>query len=147
MTVTSKVKNRAAHASAPLWDLVWEWVARPLHYRAVHAFRVAAETGDVERLGAMLDPAVAVVVESQEWGRSGARVTEGADDAIALLVHGMGRRSGRSIVERSVNGQAGLLLSDDGEPRALMNVDFSGRLISVVWIRLHPEMQRFWNRV
>lgn len=136
-----------ARTAPSRWAAAWEWVARPMHYRAVREFKNAAETGDVQALRAMLDPAVAVVVESQEWGQTGARVTEGADDAIALLVHGMGRRAGRSIVERSVNGQAGLLLSDGGEAHALMNVDFAGRLISVVWIRLHPEMQRFWNRV
>lgn len=148
MTVTSKANDQRRFSSAPArWALIWEWIARPLHYKAVRELRVAAESGDVKRLEELLDPAVAVVVESQEPGSSGARVTVGAANAITLLVLGMGRRAGLSIVERSVNGQAGLLLSRDGEPAALINVDFTGRLISAVWVRLHPQMQRFWNRV
>ncbi|QEO13699.1 hypothetical protein FLP10_04130 [Agromyces intestinalis] len=118
-----------------------------MRYHAVHEFRVAAEHGDVGRLEAALDPEVAVVVESREPGRSRARVVKGVRDAITVLVHGMAARAGRRIVERSVNGQAGLLVTQDGEATALVNVDFTGSRVSVVWIRVRPDLLRHWNRV
>ncbi len=141
MTVTT----RATDAATP-WARVWEWIARPLHYRAVRELRVAAETGDERRLEELLDPHVAVVVESRDPGGSGARVAEGVGNAIPLLVHGMGARADRSIEERSVNGQAGLLLRRNGEADALVSVDFTGSRVSVVWVRLHPEVLRHGNR-
>lgn len=128
-------------------SVAWEWLARPMHFRAVREFWLAAERGDEARLSELLDPKVAVVVESQDVRASGARVTYGVKDATTLLVHGMGSRAGLTITPRSVNGQAGLLLSRDGEASALMTVDFNGSLVSVVWIRLHPELLRHGNRV
>jgi RNA polymerase sigma-70 factor (ECF subfamily) len=108
---------------------------------------LAAERGDEHRLSEILDPKVAVVVESQDVRASGARVTYGVKDASTLLVHGMGKRAGLKVTPRSVNGQAGLLLTRDGEAAALITVDFNGPLVSVVWIRLHPELLRHGNRV
>jgi len=118
-----------------------------MHFRAVRQLWLAAESGDEQRLAEILDPKIAVVVESQEVRASGARVTYGAEDAIPLLVHGMGARAGLKITPRAVNGQAGLLLTRDGEAAALITVDFNGPLVSVVWVRLHPELLRFGNRV
>jgi len=129
------------------WALAWEWIARPSHYRAVREFRLAAESGDRDRLGALLDPGVAVVVDPGGPAHEGARVVEGLQDAITLLVHGLRSRGGLSVVERSVNGQAGLLVTRQGEPSALINVDFTGRRVSVVWVRLHPDLVRRGNRV
>lgn len=129
------------------WSVAWEWLARPIHSRAVRELWLAAESGDEHRLSEILDPKVAVVVESQDVRASGARVTYGVTDATTLLVHGMGKRAGLKITPRSVNSQAGLLLTRDGEAAALITVDFNGPLVSVVWIRLHPEILRHGNRV
>jgi RNA polymerase sigma-70 factor (ECF subfamily) len=118
-----------------------------MHFRAVRELWRAAESGDEQRLSEILDPKVAIVVESQDVRASGARVTYGVKDATTLLVHGMGARAGLAITPRSVNGQAGLLLTRDGEAAALVTVDFNGPMVSVVWIRLHPEVLRHGNRV
>ncbi|HEU4797664.1 MAG TPA: hypothetical protein VFT63_01980, partial [bacterium] len=120
---------------------------RPTHYRAVRDFRIAAESGDAERLASLLDPGVAVVVDSGETQPPTIRAVGGICDAIALLLHGMAAQPGLALAERSINGQAGLTLSRGDEVTAAMNVDFTGRLISMVWIRLRPEMVRHWNKV
>lgn len=137
---------RGAAAPTP-WAAVWEWLARAAHYRAVRTLRVAAESGDAERLVSLLHPGVAVVVDSGEPGHPTNRVVGGVYDAITLLLHGMEAQPGLVIAERSVNGQAGLMLSRDGETTATVTVDFAGPLISLVWIRLHPETRRHWNTV
>ncbi|AYF99521.1 hypothetical protein D7I47_08980 [Protaetiibacter intestinalis] len=113
----------------------------------VRRLRLAAESRDVGRLQELLAPNVAVVIESAEAGAVAPRVVMGRGGAASALVHGLGSHRGRRVVARSVNGQAGLLLSDDGRPSALVCVDFVGRLISVVWVRLHPELLRHGNRV
>jgi RNA polymerase sigma-70 factor (ECF subfamily) len=114
------------------------WLPRPLHHRAVRDFRSAAVSGDAARLESMLAPDVAVVVDGGDDEQPALRMVTGTFDAVALLLHGLGRKPGLDVVERQVNGQSGLLLIADGEPTAAMTIDFAGALVSVVWIRLHP---------
>ncbi len=120
---------------------------RPLHHRAVHEFRDAAENGDADRLTSLLDPEVAVVVDRGDRQHPAIRVVRGAYEAVALLMHGMAPKPGVVIEERAVNAQAGLMLNRGNRTIAAMTVDFTGGLISVVWIRLHPEQLRHWVEV
>ena len=129
------------------WATTWEWLARPAHYRAVRNLRLAAESSDTERLASLLDPLVAVVVDGGNTGHRSIRVVAGRHDATALLVYGVGHQEGRFVVERSVNGQAGLVLSEDGKSTAAISIDFSGRLVRVVWVRLQSTTLRHWNTV
>lgn len=122
-------------------------ITRPLHHRAVHEFREAAEHGDAAHLASLLVPGVAVVVDSGDREHPAIRVVRGIHDALVLLLHGMAAKPGLVIDERSVNAQAGLILNRHDEPIAAMTLDFTGGLISVVWIRLRPEKLRHWNEV
>jgi hypothetical protein len=130
-----------------LWDRAWDWLSRPTHYRAVGHFRSALESRDTDGLGRLLAPDVAVVVEAGDFEETDRRVVVGAYEAGALLLHGMGARPDRSLDVRSVNGQAGLLLTDRGRTAAAIAVDFTGGRITMVWIRLRPLVLRHWNRV
>lgn len=125
----------------------WEWIARPLHYRAVHQLHVAAESGDTDRLRALLAPTVSVVVDSGSGEASGMRVIRGAANATVVLEHGFALADGVRVDERSVNSQAGLIISRAGSPVAAIAVDFTGRLVSMVWVRLEPAGRRHWNSV
>ncbi|MFF1573120.1 hypothetical protein ACFVWR_10245 [Leifsonia sp. NPDC058292] len=136
-----------ASGGAGALPTIWEWLARPMRYRAVRRFRIAAESGDAEQLAALLDPAVAVVVDDSEATDGAVRVVGGLADSVALLLHAMTARPGLAIVERSVNSQAGLMLSHDDRVTASMTTDFTGGLISLIWVRLHPDELRHWNRV
>lgn len=147
MSLTVMERTRTVTTPQSPWAAAWEWLARPTHYRAVRNFRIAASSGNVTRVALLLEPNVAVVVDAGQAGHQSIRVVDGVHDAIALLVHGMAEKPGRAIAERSVNGQAGLVISHDNTATATMTIDFTGRLISVVWIRLRPEMQRHWNTV
>jgi hypothetical protein len=128
------------------WLAAWDWLAGPTRFRGVHRFRLAAESGRTAGLAPLLDPAVAVVVDAGDDDRPMIRVVRGIGDASEILVHGM---SGAGIVldERSIDGQPGLLLSRAGETTAAVRIDFTGRLISVVWVRLHPVRLRHGTRV
>jgi len=148
MLLTSKIRTSPSKAASPaFWDAALGWLVRPLHHRAVHALRNAIEQSDPERLASFLDPCVSVVVDSGNAEHPTIRVVNGVRDAVALLLYGMASGPGRAIVERSVNGQAGLVLERDERAEAAVAVDYTGRLVSMVWIRLQPRMQRHWNAV
>jgi hypothetical protein len=147
MTVAVKETSASNRPRSTGWTAAWEWLARPNHVRAVRQFREAAESGDIDGLAALLDPEVSVVVDSGDTEHPTIRVVTGALDSATLLVHGMKRRPGLVIAERSVNSQAGLMLTRSGEAVAAMTVDFTGSRVSLVWIRLHPAQLRHWNRV
>lgn len=106
------------------------------HHRTVHELRVAAENGDTERITTLLNPGIAVVVESGEAESPIIRMVNGAFDAVPVLRHGLAGRPGITVEERSVNGQAGLVLRHGDRQMAAVTVDFVGRLIGSVWIRL-----------
>jgi RNA polymerase sigma-70 factor (ECF subfamily) len=90
---------------------------------------------------------VAVVVDRGDRQHPAIRVVRGAYEAVALLMHGMAPKPDVVIEERAVNAQAGLMLNRGNRTIAAMTVDFTGGLISVVWIRLHPEQLRHWVEV
>ena len=60
----------------------------------------------------------------------------GAYDAVPLLMHGLASRPGLAIAEREVDGQAGLVVRGSGAAPIAVTVDFTGRLIATLWIRL-----------
>jgi hypothetical protein len=139
--------QKARTALSTAWTVVWDWLVRPMRYKAVHDFRVAAQSRDAARLASLLHDRSAVVVDAGDPEHAAIRVVHGAYEAIALLLHGMAARPGLLIEERSVNGQAGLMLRRDDELIAAITVDFTGGLISTVWVRLHPQRLRHWNHV
>jgi hypothetical protein len=129
------------------WGAVRSRLTRPAHHRLVHDLRLAAGSGDRERIASVLRPDVSVVVDRGDGQHQTIRVVKGTYDATALLVHGLGDQAGRTVVEHSINGQAGLVTSTDGVPTAAIAVDFVGSLISVVWVRLHPVILRHGTSV
>jgi hypothetical protein len=136
MSLRARVKPGYQRTSS---SMTWERVLRPMRHRTVHALRVAAERGDADRLGALLDPGVAVVVESGSTENPLIRMVSGTYDAVPVLVHGLATQPGQVVYERPVNGYAGLLLSRNDQHTAAVTVDFAGRLIRSVWIRVSPQ--------
>lgn len=137
----------AERGPATPWEKAWEWLTRPTHYRSVRALRYAIRTKNSGQLETLLSPDIAVVIEDGDLEHVDRRIVIGRHDASALLLHGMGAQAGLRLDIRSVAGQAGLLLADRGQTAAAIAVDFTGRRITMVWIRLHPYPLRHWNRV
>lgn len=120
----------------------WLPSALPRRRHTVGELRAAASARDLRRLRTLLDPDISVVVDAGDPDRSTVRVVRGVEDATLLLAHGLGAQSGLQVTERPVNGSPGLLVSRDGRTTASIAVDLTGRLISVVWVRLNPVAQR-----
>jgi hypothetical protein len=113
----------------------------------VRELREAAESGDLGRLSALLDVNVGLVVDSGDPVGDGVRVIRGRCDVVPALLHAMGRAAGRSISECSVNGQAGLVMTENRRATAMLTIDFTGRVVSLVWVRLRPDVLKRGNRV
>ncbi|MGN6127971.1 MAG: hypothetical protein ACTHON_15525 [Humibacter sp.] len=118
----------------------------PLHHRAVHEVCAAAVDGDSARLRTLLAPDVAVVIDGGDAFPM-LRVIRGVDDALMALIHGLATEPDVVVEEDAVNAQAGLMLRRSGRAIAAITIDFSGHLVSVVWVRLYPEQLRRWNHV
>lgn len=116
------------------------------HRDVVRELSTAAGSRDLQRLRSLLHPTIAVVVDRGAPGEPEIRVVEGVDEAAALLAHGI---AAPQVVaeEGAVNSQAGLLLTRAGLPLANIAVDFTGALISLVWVRLHPVRLRHGNTI
>lgn len=121
------------------------WRARPAHHRIVHELRRACERADTARLTSLLQRDIAVVVDAGDDSHPTIRMVRGMSDAVPLLLHGMGPGAHIDIEERTVNGQAGLLLHRGDVTIAVVGIDVTSRLISAVWILLNPEPLRRGN--
>jgi len=129
------------------WGRAWEWLVRPLHYGAVRRLRLAAQQGDGPLLASMLARDVALVVQSTRGETERVMVVRGPRDVVAALQHGMTAPRNAVAEERSVNGQAGIVITSGERASAVLTVDFTGRLVSMIWVRLHPDLLKHWNRV
>jgi len=138
LATTAGIRERTERATL-LWETVWEWVARPSHYAAVRRLRTLAQAQDHAALTATLHPDVAVAVTSMHDGHENTVVARGPRDAAPVLLHGFRGGHGVEVAERSVNGQAGLVMTSGGELTALITVDFTGSLVSLVWVRMRPD--------
>ncbi|WP_348788423.1 hypothetical protein [Leifsonia sp. NPDC080035] len=134
-------------ALAESWAAVKDWIGSPAHREAVRRLGRAASRGDLAGMRALMHPGVAVVVDRGDEQTPTIRVVRGPDDASVLLAHGFANGEGVSIEERSVNGQAGLMLTRTGAPLAAIAVDFTGSLVSMIWVRLNPAPLKRWNTV
>jgi hypothetical protein len=119
-------------------------ITRGGRVRLLHA---AAEARDGEQLRALLAPTVSVVIDSGSGEASGVRVFQGVEDAQVVLEHGFARSADVLVKEASVNSQAGLIISRAGTTTACVAVDFTGRLITMIWVRLEPAARRHWNTI
>lgn len=138
LTTAAGVQEHAGRAT-PLWEAVWEWMARPSHYTAVRRLRTLAQAQDHAALVAALHPDVTVAVTATHDGHQHTVVARGARDAAPVLLHGFRGGHGVDVAERSINGQAGLVMTSGDELTALITVDFTGSLVSLIWVRMRPD--------
>ena len=78
--------------------------------------------------------------------QSGITAVRGTRDAIPLMLD-MFAEPTLETSERTINAQAGLMLSHGDEAVAFITVDFIGRRISMLWVRLRPTLLRHWNAI
>jgi RNA polymerase sigma-70 factor (ECF subfamily) len=109
----------------------------------VRAFRQAWEAKDIDALISLLDPGATVVADG--GGLAGAQPIEGREQIARACVDLTDRAPGLTILERTVNGQPGLITQRDGVTAAVLAFDVAGDRIKHIWAVHNPQKLRPWT--
>ncbi|WP_406063196.1 hypothetical protein [Micromonospora sp. NBC_00860] len=131
---SARRRVRTAHAPATSADRRADIVRR---------FKQAWEAKDIDALIGLLDPDATAI----GGGVVGAvlRPTEGAEQIVRSLVHLEGRLRNLTILERTVNGQPGLIAHQDGVTVSVYAFEVVGDRIKRIWAVRHPDKLRPWT--
>jgi RNA polymerase sigma factor (sigma-70 family) len=111
----------------------------------VREFKQAWEAKDIDALVALLDPGATAIADGGGLASAVARPVEGGERIARGCVDFAGRSPGLKILERTVNGQPGLVAQQGGVTVAVAAFDVAGDRIKHVWIVLNPEKLRPWT--
>jgi len=116
------------------------------HGRVVSAFRAACETGDLDALVALLDPAVESRSDGGGKVRAALRPVVGRDKVARLFLGLMRREPDMELVEDDVNGTPGVAVRIGGTTFAVLAVGVGGGgLITDLWLVVNPDKLGAWN--
>jgi RNA polymerase sigma-70 factor (ECF subfamily) len=113
--------------------------------RIVRDFKHAWEAKDIDALIGLLDPDATGITDSGGIVNAVLRPFEGAERIVRYLV-GFARRGPElTILERTVNGQPGLVAQQDGVTVTVMAFDVAGDRIKHIWAVRNPDKLRSWT--
>jgi len=110
--------------------------------RIVRDFKQAWEAKDIGALIGLLDPGATATGDGGGLARAALRPIEGAEQ-IARFFADRARPS-LTVLERTVNGQPGLVAQLDGVTVAVYAFDVAGDQIKHIWAVLNPGKLRPW---
>jgi RNA polymerase sigma factor (sigma-70 family) len=113
--------------------------------RLVREFRQAWEAKDINALIGLLDPDAIAIGDGGGVVRAGLHPVEGGEQVARYLAGFAGRVPGLVLLERTVNGQPGLVAQRDGVTIVVYAFDFAGDQITRIWSILNPEKLRPWT--
>jgi len=111
----------------------------------VRAFKQAWEAKDIEALIALLDPGATATGDGGGLVRAELRPVEGGEQIARYLAGIAADRAGLTILERTVNGQPGLVAQVDGTTVAVYAFDIAADRIKHIWTILNPDKLRPWT--
>jgi RNA polymerase sigma factor (sigma-70 family) len=111
--------------------------------RIIRDFKQAWEAKDIDALIGLLDPDATATGDGGGLAPTFPRPVEGAEQ-IARFFAGWARPS-LTILERTVNGQPGLVAQQDGATIAVYAFDVADGRIKHIWAILNPEKLRPWT--
>jgi RNA polymerase sigma-70 factor (ECF subfamily) len=100
---------------------------------------------DIDALIGLLDPDATFVADGGGVVGSALRPIEGAEQIMRSLVNLASRRSSQTILERTVNGQPGLVVQQDGVTVTVAAFDVEGDRIKRIWAVRNPDKLRLWT--
>jgi RNA polymerase sigma factor (sigma-70 family) len=110
----------------------------------VRDFKQAWETKDINALIGLLDPDATAIADGGGLVSAVARPVEGGEQIASACVDLIGRTPGLRILERTVNGQPGLVSQQDGITVAVLAFNIAGDRIKHIWAILNPDKLRTW---
>jgi RNA polymerase sigma-70 factor (ECF subfamily) len=112
----------------------------------VRDFKQAWEAKDIEALIGLLDPDATAVGDGGGLATTFLHPIEGAEQIAHAWVEIAGRKPGNmTFLERTVNGQPGLVAEQDGITVTVFAFDVAGDRITHIWVVRNPEKLRHWT--
>jgi RNA polymerase sigma-70 factor (ECF subfamily) len=111
----------------------------------VRDFRTAWEAGDIDALVRLLDPDATVIADGGGLVTAALHPIEGAERVAQHLIDIARRTPSLTILERSVNGQPGLVVEQDGVTVTVYAFGIDGGRITRLWAVRNPEKLRPWT--
>jgi RNA polymerase sigma factor (sigma-70 family) len=112
----------------------------------VRAFKQAWEAGDIAALIGLLDPDATVVGDGGGLVSAQLCPIHGGEQIARYLVAILGRApSNVTFLERTVNGQPGLVAQQDGVTVTVYAFDVAGERITHIWAVRNPDKLRPWT--
>jgi RNA polymerase sigma-70 factor (ECF subfamily) len=111
----------------------------------VRDFKRAWEARDIQALIRLLDPDATVIADG--GGRAPAALVpiRGADHVADLLLEVWRRSSDLAVLERTVNGQPGLVVQQGGVTITVMAFDVEGDRVKHIWAVRNPDKLGPWG--
>ena len=111
----------------------------------VRDFKQAWEANDIDALIGLLDPDATAIADGGGLASAALQPIEGAEQIARYYVDIGGRTPGRvTILERTVNGQPGLVAQQDGVTVTVFAFDLAGDRIKHIWAVRNPDKLRSW---
>src|SRR6202046_2261966 len=111
----------------------------------VRDFKRAWEAKDINALIALLDPGATTIADGGGLASAAPRPVEGAEQIARFLVDVAGRTPSVTLLERTVNGQPGLVAQQDGVTVTVFAFELAGDRIKHIWAVRNPEKLRPWT--
>ena len=111
----------------------------------VKDFKQAWEAKDINALIGLLDPDATASADSGGLAKAHLRPIEGGEQVARAYVDIASRAPSMTLVERTVNGQPGLVAQLDGVTVTVFAFDVAGDRIKHIWAVRNPEKLRSWT--
>jgi RNA polymerase sigma-70 factor (ECF subfamily) len=111
----------------------------------VRDFKAAWEAKDIDALIGLLDPDATVIADGGGLVSAELRPVVGGEQVARLAIDVGGRVPNLTLLVRTVNGQPGLVVQQNGVTAAVMAFDFAGDRIKHIWAVRNPEKLRPWT--
>ncbi|MEV0221033.1 RNA polymerase sigma factor SigJ [Streptomyces sp. NPDC050704] len=112
----------------------------------VRDFKQAWEAKDIDALIGLLDPDATAIADGGGLATTFLRPIEGGEQIAHAWVEIAGRVPGNmTFLERTVNGQPGLVAQQDGVIVTVFAFEVAGGRIKYIWVVRNPEKLRHWT--
>jgi RNA polymerase sigma factor (sigma-70 family) len=111
----------------------------------VREFKRAWEAKDIEALIGLLDPDATAIADSGGLVEARLHPLEGAEQIVPALFDLADRVPDMVVLERTVNGQPGLVFQYDGAIVTVIAFEIAGDRIKRIWAIRNPEKLRMWT--
>ena len=111
----------------------------------VRDFKRAWEAKDIRAIIGLLDPGASVIADGGGLAAAALHPIEGSEEIARYLADLAGRALNLTILERTVNGQPGLVAQQDGVTVTVFAFDVAGDRITRIWAVRNPDKLRPWT--